>query len=311
MSVDSYTNKVLKVFDIVDYYVDYLIEKYFKYLKKVVNKFTKIVNKICDIPMYFYTAYRYLTFPTNKIFLIIWRYFKLHVKVFDVLMRKGIHVIKSPPGGGKSLSAFTTAELLYERYGHRAYVNTQFEKPQTDEFGRKFVKHIQFDFEDIFGVRQNNKTGKLEGYQKRRFDSRKGKIVIWDELHMIFNPRENRSGIYMLAWRPFLNNLLMYRHEGFYAHYCLSQLNVDIQLATISNYIHKPTTVLDVNYSKWLKTGKFELIPVKIKYETYKLKDGKEKLYKKWSRRVDYEHLDRYETLAYKNTRSSIPVLKK
>ena len=296
--------------DHIDYLVDYYYERFNKRLNKLINKFDKVVDSIVSFPMHFYTFYRYITFPTNKVFIYIWKYLKKWYQSFDILCRKGIHILISEPGGGKTLSAYITTEIMYEKKGIRSYINSPFEKPRTDEYGRKYLRNILFKFDDIFGVK-NGINGRLEGYQKKRFNSKKAKIVVWDEIHLIFNPRENRTGLYMLAWKPFLNNLLHYRHEGFHSHIMLSQLKVDIQLASISSYIHKPTTIIDVNYGLWLATGQFKMVPVKIKYETYKFKDEKMKLHKRWSRKVDYRHLEYYETLALKHTRNSIPLLNK
>lgn len=304
---DRLYNRFDDLYALIDYHVDAFVEVYHKKLNKLYNKFDKIISKIVEVPMIFYGVYRYATWPTNWIFLIAWKYIKRLFKPLDLLMRKGIHIIMSEPGGGKTLSAYTTIEMYYEKTGYPAAINSEFEKPRTDEFGRKYTRHQLFKFDDIFGVKLNR--GKLEGYQKKRFNSRKVKIIVWDELHMIFNPRENRSSVYMLSWKPWLINLLHYRHEGFHSHICLSQLKVDIQLAGIASYIHKPTTIIDVNYGLWMATGKFKMVPVKIKYETYKYRDGNLKLYKKWSRHIDYRHLEYYETLALRNTRKEIPLL--
>jgi hypothetical protein len=305
---DSLYDKTYKLYDRIDYYVDYFYENIHKKVIKFYTRLNKRIESIYELSMLYYPIFRKITFPTNYFLLKAWRYLKKLLKPMDLLLRKGIHVIISEPGGGKTLSAFLTAEIMYEKRGFTAAINSPFEKPRTDEFGRKFTHHTLFRFEDIFGIRLNFQN-RLEGYQKKRFNAKKTKIIIWDELHMIFNPRENRSSIYMLSWKPWLINLLHYRHEGFWSHICLSQLKVDIQLASVATYIHKPKTILDVNYALWQKTGKFKIVPVKIKYETYKFKDGEMKLHKKWSRHVDYNHLEYYETLALKNLRTSIPML--
>lgn len=295
------------LYDRVDYNVDSFIVLYNKKLTRLVNKYDKLVDYLANFPMHFYGLYRLLTFPTNYVIIYGWKYLLKLFRPLDILMRKGIHIIKSPPGGGKSLSAYLTAEKHYKNSGYQSYINSQFEKPRTDKNGRRYTKHIFFEFENIFGIR--NVNGKLEGYQKKLFNSRKAKVVIWDEIHLMFNPRENRSSLYMLAWKPFLNNILHYRHEGFHSHIILSQLKVDIQLASIASYIHQPTTIIDINYRLWMATGQFKMVPVKIKYQTFKFVDDKMKPYRKWSRRVDYEDLEFYETLALKHTRSNIPLL--
>ena len=298
-----------KLYDNIDYHIQSFYEATSKKMLKLYTRINKQVESIYELSMLFYPAYRKLTFPMNWFILKAWRYLKKLFKPMDLLMRKGIHVIMSEPGGGKTISAYTTAEMLYEKRGFTAAINSPFEKPREDEQGRKYTRHLLFKFEDIFGIRLNFQN-RLEGYQKKRFNSRKTKIIIWDELHMFFNPRENRSSVYMLSWKPWLINLLHYRHEGFWSVLCLSQLKVDIQLASVATYVHKPKTILDINYALWQKTGQFKIVPVKIKYETYKYRDGDLKLHKKWSRRIDYEHLEHYETLALKNLRTSIPLLK-
>lgn len=306
--IDTLFDKADALYDHIDYEAQSFYEIMYKAVLKFYTRFTKKVERFYDLSLVYYWLYRKITFPTNVFILKGWYYLKKLFKPVDLLLRKGIHVIMSEPGGGKTLSAYITAEMLYERKGYSAAINSPFEKPRTDEFGRKFTHHYLFKFDDIFSVKMNIQN-RLEGYQKRRFNSRKTKLVIWDEIHMIFNPRENRSSLYMLSWKPWLVNLLHYRHEGFHSHLILSQLKVDIQLATIASYIHKPTTIMSVNYGLWQAKGEFKIVPVKIKYETYKFKDDKMKLHKKWSRHVDYRHLEYYETLALKNLRTSIPLL--
>lgn len=304
---DKLYNRFDDIYDRISYEVDLYYELFYKKLNKWISKFDKLISKIYDWPMYFYGLYRIVTFPTNYVFIYTWKYLIRLFKVHDLLLQKGIHVVMSPPGGGKTLSAWLTIEMLYEKYGYQAYINSSFEKPREDDQGRRITHHTLFNFDDVYGVR--NVNGKLQGYQKKRFNPRKGRVVVWDELHMMFNPRENRSSIYMLAFKPWLDNILAYRHENFHSHILLSQLKVDIQVASIATYIHRPTTIIDINYGLWMKTGQFKMVPVKIKYETFKFADDKMKLYRRWSRRVDYDLLEYYETLALKNARKNIPLL--
>jgi hypothetical protein len=207
-----------------------------------------------------------------------------------------------PPGCGKSLAAYLTITESANETGKAAFVNTKFERAQPDENGRKFKIHRYFTMDELFDVKTEN--GNFIGYQKRGFRSKYYRSIVYDEVHTIFNNRQNRTKEYMLLFVPFMRNMVTYRHEGFHSIFLLTQLTQDVQLMSISNYIHKPETIMDINYERWIETGKFEVVPVQINFKTYQYEDGKLTLYKTWAKKVDHHMIDTYNTHAYKRARN-------
>lgn len=302
MTYENYIQKVDLTIDFLDLMLDKLIatidvkiRKPFNYLYNVITKYSKFVMDN------YYGLYRRITWPTGKIILKTWKYFKFAFKNPDLLKRPAIHTLMGPPGCGKSLAAYLTVTEAANETGKAAFVNTKFEKSQPDENGRKFKIHQYFTMDELFDVKQVN--GNWVGYQKRGFSSRNYRSILYDEVHTIFNNRQNRTKEYMLLFVPFMRNMVLYRHEGFHSIFLLTQITQDVQLMSISNFIHKPETILDINYERWIQDGRFELVPVQINFQTYTYNDGKLTLYKTWSKKVDYRLLETFNTHAYKRSR--------
>lgn len=302
ISYENYCKRVDWIIDTIDLYVDRLNATIDTNIRKPVNYLYNIVTHYSKWAMNnFYPLFRRITFPFGKAFPLIWKKYKFAFKHPDLLKRPAIHTIMGPPGCGKSLLAFMSITESALETGKAAFVNTKFEKSSVDENGRKYKMHRYFTMDELFGVKQ--KDGNFVGYQKKGFSSKYYRSIVYDEVHTIFNNRQNRTREYMLLFVPFMRNMVMYRHEGFHSIFLLTQLTQDVQLMSISNFIHKPETILDINYSRWIQNGKFELVPVKVNIQTYTYQDGKLTLYKTWEKSIDHQLLDIYNTHAYKRSR--------
>jgi len=307
MTLEAYITKVDYIIDHWDKIIDKAITKVDYYAWRISNSLFKVVSSYTKWSMNnYYSIYRRISWPTGKIVLRVWKYFKFLFTHPDLLKRPGIHTIMGPPGCGKSLLGYLSITESANDTGKAAFVNTRFEKSQPDENGRMFKIHRFFKLDEMFSVREQN--GSWIGYQKRELNPKHYRSILYDEVHTIFNNRQNRTREYMLLFVPFMTNLVKYRHKGFKSIFLLTQLTADVQLMTISDYVHKPETILDINYQRWVQNGKFELVPVRIDIKSFKYHDGKLTLYKTWSKPVDHTMLDTYNTYAYKHT-SKLPML--
>jgi hypothetical protein len=140
-----------------------------------------------------------------------------------------------------------------------------------------------------------------------------------DENHVDQNPRLNKTKEYNNRFIPEHNDELLMAHEGFtYGVHILSQQKkTDGQrMETITVYHEIEKTVKGINYGKWIKDGKFEIIPKYIKVRAYTLQflwnqNAKQKLLRRYKIKVPYEILPYYETLAESKRFAHLPYDKK
>jgi len=248
---------------------------------------------------------RYLSLPWGTLFPIMYKW--LGINDYDRLpiLLPGMHMIRARVGGGKSLTSFVLAELTLKHTGFASYFTSQVEKPQLSEDGKYYyVHHRVVDMKDYY------KGGK----KVLNFNTDKYKNIHKDERHLDYNPRMNKSNSYNERFIPEHEDQLLMRHDGFDHIYMYSQhMKLDSQEMDAITLMHEVETVKDIPLVRWLDDGRFNFIPIKLKFTSYTIEtefDGtmKRKLYKKWSLPVPYDVLKRFDTHAMKNKHAGLPV---
>lgn len=278
---------------------------------QITGLFNRLFNAILalyeEITMRVYGFFRWTTIPLN--FLIIrtflWYIFKTSGN--EPLDEVGVHYIRAEPGGGKSMLAYQKANETLEKTGYSAYITHPIEKPKlTEDKKWWYVDHRLIGIRSYFNAK---------GEQIKRFNTAIHKQLHVDEFHIENNPRRNKEKEYNAFFIPFLNQLLKLRHNGFDNNiYIYSQIpNNDIQLMSTITMYHEIKLVKGMPYLKWLRDGKFEIVPIKWKFKSYKIiivEGGgiKRKLYRIWNKPVDYMKLEHFDTHALRNDNKHLPL---
>lgn len=270
-----------------------------------IQSFFKIVYQNYEgIAKSIYAPFRWTTIPLNYIIIRTWLWYVLRDQDNEPLDNTGIHLIRSNPGGGKSMLAYQKANELADHTGFTSYQTSRIEKPRLSE-DEKFwvVRHPVIDIKSYY----------RKGKKIKRFNTLKYKALFVDEFHYMNNPRLNRSNDYNEFFLPFLNDLILMRHEGFDNNiYLFSQVPMnDIQLMSILANYHEVELKKGIDYWRWIRTGKFEIIPLYWRISTYTIDrsdPSKKFLYRKWKKHVDVDELEYFDTHAMKNEFSDLPL---
>ena len=302
--IDKIDRFMQKIEDGIDILSD-SIETSFHYINRRFSKVYNAVQRVWDT--HYYKPLRYLSAPFSYLPVKLWEIYKdLYIEP-DPLKADGVHGVMAPMGEGKTSVVFQTLEELHQETGYGAYVSADVEKAKVDDLG-KYYNHKRFEWSDIIEITKFN--DKVVGIQKTRFNGHMFPNRMYDEMHRFLNPRQNRNNNYMLYFKVIIDDMLIYRHEATKRIYLISQLTMDIQFTKVCSFIHIPHMVKGISYRRWLKTGKFEKVPLKWKMKTYVPDmDGKLKLIRKWTKKVDMDILDGFETHAEKNHRTNIKYL--
>lgn len=279
-------------------------------IKKITDFLNRFFNFILDsyqnITTRCYTFFRWSTIPFNFIIKRTWLWYIFRLTGDEPLDETGVHYVRAKPGGGKSMLAKQKADETLEKYGYPSYLTHQIEKPKlTEDEKFWYVNHRVINLRSYFDSKGN---------QIKQFNTDIYKQMHVDEFHIENNPRRNKEKEYNSFFIPFLNQLLSIRHDGFdYNIYLYSQIpNNDIQImSTITKY-HEIKLVKGLPYWKWIRDGKFIIVPVKWKIKTYEIVIGeggsiKRKLYRVWSKAVNYDRLDDFDTHAMRGNKKHLP----
>lgn len=296
----------------LDNAVDFLelgLDAFFLVPNYLLDKFGKsgnyILNKIESSYDNHGRFMRTVAQPWSYIFLIINEiYWNRKIRQIP-LLAPGIHFIRGNVGGGKSLTSFILAEMTLEMTGHPSYMTAKVEKPQLSEDGSYwYVMHPVIDVKSYY----------KKGKKIKRYNGHKYPYMHKDERHLEYNPRLNKKNSYNDTFVPEHADELVMRHDGFKAIYKYSQhIKLDGQEAETINMVHIVSVVKGVPRKKWLKDGKYDRIPTKLKFTSYHPTvelNGEYSLkkYKTWSMPVPYEVLERYDTHAERNRHSHLPI---
>lgn len=307
--------KLMSTFELI---TDFTMETCTKILdlqENIIKKITDFLNRFFNIVLdtyqtittSVYTFFRWSTIPFNYIIKRTWLWYVFKTNDDEPLDETGVHYVRARPGGGKSMLAYQKANETLEKHGYPSYMTHPIEKPKLTE-DKKFwyVDHRLINLRNYFDAKGN---------QTKLFNTDMYKQMHIDEFHIENNPRRNKEKEYNAFFIPFLNQLLSIRHDGFdYNIYIYSQIpNNDIQLmSTITKY-HEVKLIKGLPYWKWIKDGKFVIVPIKWKIKTFDVEIGeggsiKRKLYRAWSKKVDYDKLEYFETHAMRGNKRHLPL---
>lgn len=294
--IKKYEEIIDNFIDRLEDFIDKVVNLHIKLIATIVAFLSFIIKRYGELANDVYSFFRWTTIPFNYIIIRTWLWHILRMTEYEPLDETGVHFIRAKPGGGKSLLAYQKANEILDRTGYAAYFTDPVEKPKLTEDGKFwYVDH------KLINLKSYYQSGKAV----KRFNTKKWKSLWVDEFQILNNPRLNKKTEYNDFFIPFLNDLLTIRHDGFDNNiYLLSQIpNNDIQLMSMITKYHDIEIRKGINYLRWLRTGKFEILPIKWKISTYNIHIGdgglvKKVLYRKWTKRVDIDSLDYFDTHA-------------
>jgi len=250
-------------------------------------------------------ALRYISYPWSLVIPRGYKYFFSNAYGRALIFTKGVHMIRAKVGGGKSLLSFILAEIFLEDNGLGSYFTSPVEKPQITEDGKfKYVYHRYIDLDSYF----------KDGRKIKKFNTEKHKAIHKDERHLEFNPRLNNTGDYKGKFIPQQKDEILMRHQGITHVYKYSQYTkLDSQDMQALTYMHDVETIKDIPIPRWLETGNFNVIPIKLKVTTYIVEVGfdtgmKRKKVGSCKIPITWEQLQRFDTHAEKYRDAGIPV---
>jgi len=266
--------------------------------------FALILEGYSSVACLIYGPFRWTTIPLNLIIVRTWLWYIFRGDEREPLDATGVHFIQAKPGGGKSMLAFQKANEIADRTGYASYMTSAIEKPRISRNNLfKVVTHKVINIRSYY----------REGSKVKQYNTKKRKSLFVDEFHYLNNPRLNKTRDYNGFFVPFQSDLILMRHQGFDNNvYLFSQLPTnDIQIMSIVVFYHEIELKLGVSYWRWLKTGKFQVLPLKWKIKTYSVdlvKNNRKKLYRKWKKKVDQDRLQYFNTFAMKNEFAHLPL---
>lgn len=301
-------SKIQNQFDRLMHHANQVLDAFLHAANKAVNHIRKIGNIKIDVIFNLYSPnsriIRYLTLPWGiaipKVKKILDKNKYDNLPIFI----PGMHMIRSRVGGGKSLTSFILAEMTLRETGHPSYFTSAVEKPQLSEDGRYwYVMHPVVKMSDYY----------KDGKKILNFNTDKYKNIHKDERHLQYNPRMNKSSKYNETFIPEHEDHLLMRHDGFDNIFMYSQhMKLDAQDMDSITLMHEVETVKDIPVKRWLDDGRFNYIPIRLKFISYSIEvkfDGSmdRKFFRSWSLTVPYEVLQRFDTYAERHKHSGLP----
>lgn len=238
---------------------------------------------------------RWFSLPWSKLILEGYKYFYLS-KRKQPIFKPGVHMVRASVGGGKSLLSFILGELYRMQTGLGSYYTSPVEKPRLTDDGRFFYTyHRLINLDDYFDD-QGNKI--------KKFNTEKHKIIHKDERHLEFNPRQNGTSEYKSKFLPQQKDEILMRHQGITHIYKYTQyMKLDSQDMQALTFMHDVSTAKDIPLERWLEDGLFNIIPLKLKIQSFVLDvnftgDMKRKKVASYTIEVPCEILQHYDTHA-------------
>jgi hypothetical protein len=299
--MDKIVHQADKALDALSFGPNFFLKRYNEIIASFDDQLYDRLNKDTSIAR----LLRYISLPWSIIIPKGYKYFFSNAFGKYLLFVPGVHMIRAKVGGGKSLSSFILAEMYLEDTGRGSYFTSPVEKPQlTDDGQWLFVRHRVIDTRDYY---QNGK--KVLNYNTEKY-----KVIHKDERHLDYNPRLNNTKDYKDRFIPEQKDEILMRHEGFTHIYKYSQyFKLDSQDMQALTFMHEVETLKTIPTKLWLETGRFDYIPVLLKFITYKIEfqfDGSMKRKKVGSCKIQvpYELLQRFDTHAESKRYAGLPV---
>ncbi|MDA3884885.1 MAG: hypothetical protein PF638_04750 [Candidatus Delongbacteria bacterium] len=300
--MDKLVHHADKALDALSKAPDYTLKTFMNFIESITDSIYELLNKDTSIAR----LLRYGSLPWSIIIPKGYKYFFSNQFNKALLFVPGVHMIKAKVGGGKSLTSFVLAELYLEETGRGSYFTSPVEKPQvTDDGNWLYVYHRVIDPSDYY----------KDGKKIKNYNSEKYKIFHKDERLITFNRRENKSSEYNKKFIPEQRDEVLMRHQGIERIYKYSQSpKLDSQEMELLTYMHEVETVKTIPTKRWLESGRFDYIPVKLKFTTYELQFNfgdssmKRKKIGSCTLPVPFEILKRFDTHAESKRYAGLPV---
>lgn len=194
---------------------------------------------------------RKLTWPLHHIWIGIYKDLKRKdEELFDLIDEtEGLQIIGGNTGSGKTTLANDVIEKSLRLNNKPWYINMEFEKPRYSEKHKALVRYHRFmPFEDVWSdwrmhIRLNQYI--YGGY-------------VIDEIHRIFDYRQNQTSDYMSKFVPFRDYAVLIRKHIKKIIGITQMDRLDIQLMHLVKLWHKPRIDIGFDYEDWmLETGLF------------------------------------------------------
>lgn len=301
IAYEKITDKILEgIFEILEYpllFIQRILDQVYLFMLFIVKEYEKFATAI-------YGFFRWTTIPLNYIIVRSWLWYIFRLSFHEPLDDTGVHLLRSNPGGGKSMLAYQKSNEVADRTGYASYHTSRIEKPHLTEDKKFYAVHHR-----VINLKNYYKKGK----KIMQFNTNMYKSLHVDEFHYMNNSRLNKTTEYNDFFIPFLNDLILMRHQGFEHNiYLYSQVpNNDVQIMSILCHYHEIELTKGVDYWRWIRTGKFEIIPKHWRIETYNIDRSnptKKKLHRVWKKKVDVDNLIYFDTFAMAHEHTNLPV---
>ena len=300
-TIDNAVLKIDKGLNVLSKAPKYLLKNYNNLIENIDEEIYDRLNKRTPLAR----LMRYGTLPWSLVIPKGYKYFFASQHRKPYIFQEGVHMIRAKVGGGKSLASFILAEIYLKETGLSSYFTSPVEKPQlTEDEEFYFVYHRHINLDDYFDE---------NGKKIKKFNTEKHKVIMKDERHLAFNPRNNGKTEYNNKFQPQQKDEVLMRHQGVSHIYKLSQyMKLDSQDMQALTYMHDVETVKDIPISRWLDTGEFKYVPIKLKFTTYIIDIDFDKMKRKrlgsYKIEIPYQLLERFDTHAEKYRDAGLPV---
>lgn len=264
------------------------LAKITKLTKFVIFASRKYRDKVLEKP--FYKKFRYLSWPWHHVLIRIYIWLRRSEQKPVLFDEEGVQIISGNTGSGKTSLTYSIIERLRALHGKPSLINTQFEKPRTDEkSGVKYVYHKVFNFTDYWS---NYKMHFLP-------DHRKYASIVIDEIQYELDYRMTMTKEYKAKFNPFRDYAVLIRHHIKRLYATTQMERVDKMLMQLAKYYHVVRVDIGFDYHDWLvETGAFRFTILGWYVDSYKvdgIKDEKH-LYKSWYFKNEHANFDYYDT---------------
>lgn len=285
---------------------------------KIFASIQKIVLKLCNDSIRWWQSIfsiekgnlgfkraRFLAYPWSRI-IWVWIYKKSKQNNVERILTDmdGFHVIGGNTGAGKSSLAFELAERDRILLGKPWYFNTEIEKARFNEDLKAYIRYHKFiPFHKVWS------GFKMHLQLNKKYYS----AYLIDELHRIFDYRQNQTIEYLASFEPFRDYAVVSRkHIGRIIG--ITQMDrLDIQLMYLVKYWHKPRIDVGFDVPDWMhKTGLFRFKPIGWHITSYTVDTSDPynmlKEHSKWYLPNEFADFDYFDTYAFSDAYNYLPM---
>lgn len=307
--LDSWSDSLDQFADSYHRFLTEKVDMITKYIESFGDWFLDLLQPFNDFLMEHYKKARYLTLPLHWIWIYLWTYFQSYDDEIDPTNKVGVHYVQALAGGGKSTFMWQKMKDYADKTGKCSYVTTKMEKVKYDDLGQAYLNHIYFQPSEFYGLKNKDDTF---GSQLKYFDNELATALIFDEMHVLNNNRNNRTSAYNHIFGPLITSFVLQRHRKFPWIIIGSQMpKNDIQIMSNLTSYNKVQIKKGFIYKKWLEDGKFIRRIKGWRVMSYEVANDKDYLKlesrKRWFKKATVDFSD-FETLNMSQLDPNTPV---